>query len=80
MSIDEAIAHAREVAERRPVEDRQCAHQHDKLADWLEELKMYRDTGFTPADVRDMRNELCLRCGKYKDAHTGACDGCRFKQ
>ena len=25
------------------------------------------------------RNELCLRCGSYKMAHKGACDGCRWK-
>ena len=37
------------------------------------------DTGFTPADVRNMRNELCLHCGKYKEAYLGVCDGCQFK-
>ena len=46
----------------------------------FERLALYEDTGFTPADVRDMRNELCLRCGKYKEAYLGACDGCRFKR
>lgn len=25
------------------------------------------------------RNELCLKCGRYHDAHNGACDGCRWK-
>ena len=24
------------------------------------------------------RNELCLKCGRYRDAHKGACDGCRW--
>lgn len=51
MSIEEAIAHAREVAEGCPAEARQCAYQHDKLADWLEELKAYRETGLTPGDI-----------------------------
>ena len=27
-----------------------------------------------------MRNELCYKCGKYKYAHSGACDGCRWKK
>ena len=27
-----------------------------------------------------MRNELCYLCGKYRDAHNGACDGCRWKE
>lgn len=26
----------------------------------------------------DCRNELCWKCGKYKQAHKGACDGCRW--
>ena len=29
---------------------------------------------------RDARNELCLSCGKYREAHKGACDGCRWKE
>lgn len=31
------------------------------------------------ADLKDCRNELCLRCGSYRNAHNGACDGCRWK-
>lgn len=27
-----------------------------------------------------MRNELCQYCGKYKQAHNGACDGCRWEE
>jgi len=27
----------------------------------------------------DCRNELCLKCGNYKQAHNGACDGCRWR-
>ena len=23
-------------------------------------------------------NELCLKCGSYRQRHEGACDGCRF--
>ena len=30
-------------------------------------------------DLRDCRNELCLKCGNYHEAHNGACDGCRWK-
>lgn len=54
MKIDEAIAHAREVAKRRmteyenhydkdahyyPIQCKKCAKEHDQLAEWLEELK-----------------------------------------
>ena len=31
------------------------------------------------AMLKVCRNELCLRCGNYKEAHKGACDGCRWK-
>ena len=51
MTIEEAVTHAREVAEGCQAEDRQCAYQHDELADWLEELKAYRETGLTPEGV-----------------------------
>ena len=27
-----------------------------------------------------MRNELCFKCGKYREAHNGSCDGCRWKE
>ena len=30
--------------------------------------------------LRDCVNELCLQCGKYHEAHEGACDGCRWKE
>ena len=65
MTIDEAIAHAREVAEmQRKDNDNckyksqygckdcadyyskpciECAEEHEQLAEWLEELKDYRD-------------------------------------
>lgn len=29
---------------------------------------------------RRCRNALCLKCGKYKEFHLGACDGCIFKE
>lgn len=30
------------------------------------------------SDYRQCRNELCLKCGDYKQRHLGACDGCRW--
>ena len=57
MTIDEAIAHAREVAkrnreqwkncpaDRRDIEHQtceQCAEEHDQIAEWLEELKFLK--------------------------------------
>ena len=65
MTIDEAIAHAREVAEKQRKDNDnckyksqygckdcadyyskpciECAKEHEQLAEWLEELKDYRD-------------------------------------
>ena len=49
LSIDEAISHAREVASRK-FDDRvhciRCAEEHEQLAEWLEELKMYRESSY----------------------------------
>lgn len=28
--------------------------------------------------LRDCINELCLKCGNYKQRHHGACDDCRW--
>ena len=31
------------------------------------------------ADRKTLINELCQYCGKFKQAHEGACDGCRWR-
>ena len=31
-------------------------------------------------ELHTMRNELCFKCGNYREAHNGACDGCRWKK
>ena len=31
-------------------------------------------------ELAAMRNELCYKCGNYREAHNGACDGCRWKK
>lgn len=31
------------------------------------------------ADRKALINELCQYCGKYKQAHEGACDGCKWR-
>ena len=42
-------------------------------------LADYEDTDREPAEYRTAVNELCYMCGKYKQEHEGACDGCRWK-
>ena len=41
------------------------------------EMKAERDV--LARDLKDCRNELCLRCGQYKTAHLGSCNGCRWR-
>ena len=65
MTLDEAIAHAREVAEEQrkacglawildnPDNIKKCAEEHDQLADWLEELKFLRQW------KSDIMNSFC---------------------
>lgn len=31
-------------------------------------------------EIDTLRNELCLKCGNYRESHNGACDGCRWKK
>ena len=31
-------------------------------------------------EVRRCRNELCYKCGNYRESYVGACDGCRFRR
>ena len=45
--------------------------ERDELKKQLHEAK---------SELAAMRNELCLECGKYREAHNGACDGCRWKE
>ena len=42
MTLDEAIVHAREIADGLGCTA--CAAEHRQLADWLEELKMRRES------------------------------------
>lgn len=66
IALDEAIIHAREIAEKNylqgmlchanPNDDEldsciECGREHEQLADWLEELKKYRQFG-TPEGYR----------------------------
>ena len=31
------------------------------------------------SDYENCKNELCYKCGEYKNRHLGACDGCRWR-
>lgn len=42
--------------------------------------RLVEETERLRRDLKDCRNELCLRCGEYKTARLGSCDGCRWKE
>ena len=53
--------------------------------DYIDKLRMALASACKERDelkkeLQAMRNELCCKCGKYREAHNGACDGCRWKE
>lgn len=85
MTLDEAILHAREVAQDKIREAtynfpslrdyydecEQCAKEHEQLAEWLEELKAYRAIG----NVYDMQNlkDGIIHCKDCQNHEKGFC-------
>ena len=80
MTLDEAILHAREVAERNrrsmsfepednidddiKVNCLNCATQHDQLAEWLEELKMYKSLAPRELVSEKQKNDRVIEYSK----------------
>lgn len=56
--------------------DAQIADMSDGLAQFAKAVAVEEEQ----SELHAMKNELCQYCGKYKQAHEGACDGCRWKQ
>ena len=53
--------------------------------DYIDHLRMAlaaacKERDEAKSGLAAMRNELCYLCGKYREAHNGACDGCRWKE
>ena len=75
MTIDEAIAHAREVASRK-FDDRvhciRCAEEHEQLAEWLIELKAYKEIG----TVEECKNSILDILKAYNKAIDDFVDNC----
>ena len=45
---------------------------------YKELVGLTEDVHMLSRDFHDCVNELCLQCGKYRQEHEGACDGCRW--
>lgn len=56
--------------------DAQIAEMSEGLAQFAKAVAEKEEQ----SELHAMKNELCQLCGKYKQAHDGACDGCRWKQ
>lgn len=53
--------------------------------DYIDRLRMALASACKERDelkkeLAAMRNELCCKCRKYREAHNGACDGCRWEK
>ena len=57
------------------LEAKNTANQHAAINDTL-----YDSNAKLAADRKALKNELCQYCGRYKQAHEGACDGCRWRE
>ena len=55
-------------------------HASDRAALVAEIEKLRKQMEQTQAERDVLRNELCYLCGKYREAHNGACDGCRWEK
>ena len=57
MTLDEAIAHAREAGEKMAArcETRSCGLEHLQLAAWLEELRRYREKYQLNGIIKDVK-------------------------
>ena len=96
MTLDEAIKHAREKAEENrkgatynfpTLSDYydmclKCAEEHEQLAEWLEELKKYREMNIVHCKdckhwgtgvAGETKNIKCCEYGKYMVGENGYC-------
>ena len=53
--------------------------------DYIDRLRMALAAACKERDevrkqLHEAKNELCCKCGNYREAHNGACNGCRWKE
>lgn len=56
--------------------DAQIADMSDGLAQFAKTVAVEEEQ----SELHAIKNELCQYCGKYKQAHEGTCDGCRWRE
>ena len=52
--------------------------------DYIDRLRMALASACKERDearkeLHEAKNELCCKCDNYREAHNGACDGCRWE-
>lgn len=57
MTLDEAIIHAKELAENQSI-CKDCREEHKQLAAWLEELKQYREERIQETNLDHFKQEI----------------------
>lgn len=72
------------IAELHEIMERQAESNARLIAETLkkdEEIgQLQEELHEAKSELAAMRNELCYLCGKYREAHNGACDGCRWEK
>ena len=74
----DAVCSAADMLENHASDRAALVAEIEKLRKQLEQTQAERDE--LKKELAAMRNELCLKCGKYREANNGACDGCRWKE
>lgn len=74
----DAVYSAADMLENHASDRAALVSEIEKLRKQLEQTQAERDE--LKKELATMRNELCYLCGKYREAHNGACDGCRWEK
>ncbi len=55
---------------------------YQMIENTLEEFKAFHERTVKHYELmlKNCVNELCYRCGEYRNEHLGACDGCKWKK
>lgn len=54
--------------------------QIEKMSEGLAQFAKAVAVEEEQSELHATKNELCQYCGKYKQAHEGACDGCKWRE
>ena len=72
------------IAELHEIMERQAESNARLIAEALkkdEEIgQLQEELHEAKSELNAMRNELCCKCGNYREAHNGACNECRWEK